>query len=297
LKSFLANLSKEIMKIKNYLLTFGLIVSSIISTYYATATTTAQQGAAQPQAIATADNEYQVGAVLFMQKAAEFRALAYQAFNIARMRLDEDFDKKNLKKLAKAERKMTRAVVVDIDETVLDNSPHQAELIKNRMPFTGSVWTAWVNRRAAKAIPGAVEFLKYANSKGARVFYVSNRNEAEKQGTIDNLKAVGFPDVSDETVLVRTTESGKEPRRQSIQTKHRIVLLMGDNLNDLSNVFERKSVNDRFAEVDKTREMFGRKYIVLPNAMYGDWESAIYEYGRLSEVEKTAKRNAALESY
>ncbi len=283
------------MKIKNCLLTFSLIVSSIITTYYATIST-AQQGAAQQPAV-VADNEYQVGAVLFMQKAAEFRALAYQAFNIARMRFDADFDKRNLKKLAKAERQMIRAVVVDIDETVLDNSPHQAELIKNRMPFTGSIWTAWVNRREAKPIPGAVEFLKYANSKGARVFYVSNRNEAEKQGTIDNLKAVGFPDVSDETVLVRTTESGKEARRQSIAAKHRIVLLMGDNLNDFSNVFERKSVGDRFAEVDRTRELFGEKYIVLPNAMYGDWESAIYEYGRLSEVEKTAKRNAALESY
>ncbi len=283
------------MKIKNCLLTFSLIASSIITTYYATIST-AQQGAAQPQTI-IADNEYQVGAILFMQKAAEFRALAYQAFNIARMRLDADFDKKNLKKLQKAERKMIRAVVVDIDETVLDNSPHQAELIKNRMPFTGSIWTAWVNRRQAKAIPGAIEFLKYSNSKGVRVFYVSNRNEAEKQGTIDNLKAVGFPDVSDETVLVRTAESGKEARRQSISAKHRIVLLMGDNLNDFSNVFERKSVADRFAEVDRTRELFGGKYIVLPNAMYGDWESAIYEYGRLSEIEKTAKRNAALESY
>jgi len=284
------------MKIKNYLLIAGLVASSIVSTYFVTATTTAQQGATQPQAI-VADNEYQVSAVLFMQKAAEFRALAYQAFNIARMQLDADFDKKTLKRLPKTERKMTRAIVVDIDETVLDNSPHQAELIKNRMPFTGSIWTAWVNRRQAKPIPGAVEFLKYANSKGVRVFYVSNRNEAEKQGTIDNLKAVGFPDVSGETVLVRATESGKEARRQSISAKHRIVLLMGDNLNDLSNVFERKSVDERFAEVDKTRELFGRKYIVLPNAMYGDWESAIYEYGRLSEVEKTAKRANALESY
>ena len=283
------------MKIKNYLLTCGLIASSIASTYFITATTTAQQGA-RTQAI-IADNEYQVGAVLFMQKSAEFRALAYQAFNLARWQLDADFDKKNVKKLPKEQRKMPRAVVVDIDETVLDNSPHQAEMIKNRMPFTTSIWTAWVNRRQAKPIPGAVEFLKYANSKGARVFYVSNRNEAEKQGTIDNLKAAGFPDVSEETVLVRTTESGKEPRRQSIAAKHRIVLLMGDNLNDFSNVFERKSIADRFSETDKMKDVWGKKFIVLPNAMYGDWESAIYEYGRLSEIEKTAKRANALVSY
>ena len=283
------------MKSKKYLLSAGLILSSVVSTYFITVST-AQQGATTQQSI-VADNEYQVGAILFMQKAAEFRALCYQAFNVAQMNLDADFDKKNVKKLPKAERKMTRAVVVDIDETVLDNSPHQAELIKNRMPFTPAVWTAWVNRREAKPIPGAVEFLKYANSKGVRVFYVSNRNEAEKQGTIDNLKAAGFPDVSEETVLVRTTESGKEARRQIILAKHRIVLLMGDNLNDLSNVYERKNVADRFVEVDKTREQFGRRFIVLPNAMYGDWEGAIYEYGRLNEVEKTAKRLAALESY
>ena len=283
------------MKIKNYLLTAALVTSSIISTYFITATTTAQQGAQTASIVA--DNEYQVGTVLFMQKAAEFRALAYQAFNLGRWQLDADFDKKNIKTLPKAERKMTRAVVVDVDETVLNNSPHQAELIKNRMPFTNTVWTAWVNRRQAKPIPGAVEFLKYANSKGVRVFYVSNRNEAEKQGTIDNLKAVGFPDVSDETVLVRTTESGKEPRRQSIAAKHRIVLLMGDNLNDFSNVFERKSVADRFSEVERVKDLWGKRFIVLPNAMYGDWESAIYEYGRLSEVEKTQKRLSALESY
>ena len=284
------------MKSKKYLLSIGLIFSSIVSTYFVTVSTTAQQGAQTQQTI-VADNEYQVGAILFMQKAAEYRALCYQAFNWGRWQIDADFDKKNLKKLPKEQRKMPRAVVVDVDETVLDNSPHQAELIKNRMPFTGAVWTAWVNRRQAKPIPGALEFTKYANSKGVRVFYVTNRNEAEKQGTIDNLKAVGFPDVSDETVLVRTSESGKEARRQLISAKHRIVLLMGDNLNDLASIFERKSVADRFSEVDKTKDLWGSKFIVLPNAMYGDWESAIYEYGRLSEAEKTSKRINALESY
>lgn len=73
------------------------------------------------------------------------------------------------------------------------------------------------------------------------------------------------------------------------------MLLIGDNLNDLSNAFERKSVAERLAEVDKARQMFGRKFIVLPNAMYGDWESAIYEYQRLTEAQKAEKRAAALE--
>lgn len=281
------------MKAKKYVLTFGLALSSIVSTYFITATTTAQQA----QTAVAADAEYQIGAVLFMQKAAEYRALAYQAFNFARWRLDADFDKKNLKKLPKAERKRARAVVVDVDETILDNSPAQAVQIKNRLPFIQSRWTEWVLTRKAKAIPGAVDFLNYASQKGVRVFYVTNRIEAEKAATIDNLKAAGFPDVSDETLMVKTTESGKEARRQAIMQKYRIVLLAGDNLDDFSNVFERKSVADRFAETDNARDLWGKKFIVLPNAMYGTWENAIYEYQRLTEAQKTEKRANALESY
>ena len=285
------------MKSKNYLLTFALVASSIVSTYFVTTSTVAQQATAEQTKKITADNEYQVASILFMQKAAEYRALSYQAFNLARMQLDADFEKRNLKSLPKAERKRERAVVVDVDETVLDNSPHQAFIVINQLPFTPDVWTQWVNRRKAKAIPGAAEFLTYASRKGVKVFYVTNRDEIHRQATIDNLKQTGFPDASDETLMTRATESGKEARRQKIMEKYRIVLLMGDNLNDLSNVFERKSVADRFAEVDKTRELFGKKFIVLPNAMYGDWESAIYEYQRLTEAQKTQKRNTSLESF
>lgn len=280
------------MKANKYLLPLALVFASLVPTYFVTSSA-AQQAAPSAPEVAVA--EYQIGAVLYMQKAAEYRALVYQAFNLAKMNLDADFDKKNLKKLPKAERKLTRAVVVDVDETVLDNSPAQALQIKNNLPFVPSNWTSWVNLRQAKAIPGALDFLNYAASKNVRIFYVTNRNQAEKQATIDNLKTAGFPDVSSETVLVRTTESGKEARRQAILQKHRIVLLIGDNLNDLSDVFERKSVADRLAEVDKTRQLFGAKFIVLPNAMYGDWESAIYEYQRLTEAQKAEKRAVALE--
>ena len=274
---------------KKYLLSLGLIVSTIVSTYFVTVST-AQQGAS-----ATADNEYQVGAVLYMQKAAEYRALAYQAFNLARWQMDADLDKRNIKKLSKPERKMPRAVVVDIDETVLDNSPAQVFGIKNRLPFNLQSWYAWGELRKAKALPGSVDFLNYAVSKGVKVFYVSNRDAVQKQATIDNLKGVGFADISADNVILRTAESGKENRRKAISTKYRIVLLMGDNLDDFSDVFEKKTVADRFAEVDKTKDIWGKKFIVLPNAMYGTWENAIYEYQRLTEAQKAEKRAAALE--
>lgn len=277
------------MTSRKYLLSFGLIVSAIVSTCFVTGST------AQQPARATADLEYQVAAILYQQKAAEYRALSYQAFNLARWQLDADFDKKNVKKLPKAERKRPRAIVVDIDETVLDNSPAQAYAVKNHLPFNLQDWYKWGDMRKAKALPGSVEFLNYAVSKGVKIFYISNRDEVQKQATIDNLKNVGFADISAENVLLRTSGSGKEVRRKMVSDKYRIVLLIGDNLDDFSEVFERKSVADRFGETDKVKELWGKRFVVLPNAMYGTWENAIYEYQRLSEAQKTEKRANALE--
>lgn len=281
------------MKNKAIFLKATLALVSLFSTCLLTVSTNAQT--ATPQSAVSADNEYQVAAVLYMQKAAEYRALCYQAFNTAQMYLDAGFEKKNLKKLPKDERKKPRAIVVDIDETVLDNSPAQASGIINKKPFNLPDWYAWGEKRSAKAIPGAVDFLNYAVSKGVKVFYVSNRDEVQKQATIDNLKSVGFKDVSGENVILRTAESGKEPRRKAISANYRIVILVGDNLNDFSDVFERKSIDERYAAVETDRKLFGAKYIMLPNAMYGDWESAIYEYKRLTDAEKAAKRKSSLQ--
>ena len=277
------------MNSKKYLLTFGLVLSSIISTYFVTISTAQQGMQTQTQ---PADNEYQIGAILFMQKAAEYRALCFQAFNWGKMTLD--FDDKTKKKLPKTQKKMPRAVVVDIDETMLDNSPAQAYGAKNRLAFDLKSWYAWGDMRKAKAIPGAVDFAIYAKSKGVRIFYVSNRDEVQKAATIDNLKAVGFPDISEENVLLRQKDSTKEPRRLAIAEKYRIVILMGDNLNDLSNVYEKRTVADRFSEVDKAKDLWGNKFIVLPNAMYGEWESAIYRDDK-STATPSEKRANALE--
>lgn len=282
------------MNSKKYLLTFGLVLSSIVSTYFVTVST-AQQGTGTG-AVQTVNNDYQTGATLFMQKAAEYRALCYQAFYWAQRTLEDDA--KTSKKLPKAQRKMPRAVVVDIDETVLDNSPAQAYGIKNQLPFNLKEWYAWGEMRKAKAIPGAVAFANYAKSKGVRIFYVSNRDDVQLQATIDNLKAVGFPDITAENVLLRTKDAGgkyvstKEPRRLAISEKYRIVILMGDNLNDLSSVYEAKSVADRFAAVDADKALYGNRFIVLPNAMYGEWESAIYRDDKTKTTNDVKRANA-----
>lgn len=275
------------MKKNQYLVGVGIVLVSIVSFYFGNVST------AQQTQVST--NEYQVGGILYMQKAAEYRALCYQAFNMAKMSLD--MDEKNKKKLPKAERKKPRAVMVDVDETMLDNSPAQVYGVRNNSTFNLPDWYKWGEMRKAKAIPGAVDFAKYALQKGVKIFFVTNRDEVQRQATLDNLKAVGFPDVTNENLMLRQKESSKQARRDAIEKNYRIVFTVGDNLNDHSSVFEKKSVDERFAETDKAKDLFGTKYIVLPNAMYGEWENAIYEYNfKLTDAQKAAKRYEAMQA-
>ena len=236
-----------------------------------------------------AQNTYIEGAVLWQQSSGERRALSYQAFALARMMLDRDL--RMNRRLRKP-----RAVIVDLDETILDNSPYEGALLKRRVNYPDG-WTEWVNRAEAAAVPGALEFLNYAASRGVRVFYVTNRIPIEKEGTARNLKKLGFPKVDDQSLLTSPgpRSASKEPRRNGISAKYHVVLLMGDDLNDFAKVFEdSKTVDSRIAASDRFKDEFGKRFIVLPNAMYGNWEQAIYEYNKLSEAEKAALRKKQL---
>ena len=149
-------------------------------------------------------------------------------------------------------------------------------------------------------MPGAIEFLKYAVQRGASVFYITNRRPAEKAGTIANLQKLGFPNVTNETVMVREegAPASKEERRQKVAVRYRIALLVGDNLNDFNDDFSGKSIAERAAQVDRERADFGTRYIVVPNPMYGDWESAVYENkSGLTDEQKRTLRHQALKGY
>lgn len=243
-----------------------------------------------PAAVSYPTNEHTVQAVLWVQRSGEYRALCHQAFNLARRALDEEL------KASPAPKK--RAVVVDVDETVLDNSPYQARLVKTRQSYATATWRQWVDLARAEALAGAVEFLKHAASRGVEVFYISNRRTEEHAGTLANLRAKGFPHADDVHLLLRTAEGSKTKRRAAVSATHEIVLLMGDNLNDFSDVFEGKDPAGRLAEVEKLAAEFGRRFIVLPNPLYGDFEDSIYRYNRgLPESEKDALRKGALRDY
>jgi 5'-nucleotidase (lipoprotein e(P4) family) len=127
---------------------------------------------------------------------------------------------------------------------------------------------------AAEAVPGSVEFLKFADSLGFTIFYVSNRKDQfTRQGTIQNLVNQGFPQMKEEQVLLRTAERDKEPRRQKISENYAIVLLVGDNLIDFYE--DTKDFSTREETMLNNKKYFGKKYIVLPNSMYGEWMKAI----------------------
>jgi 5'-nucleotidase (lipoprotein e(P4) family) len=213
-------------------------------------------------------NEQLVMATVWMQASAEFRALCYQAFNLAKMNLDMFLAFYNGDKPV--------AVIVDADETVLDNSAYEAFLIGNDFGYSSKTWTQWVAAAEATAMPGAIEFLNYAKGKGVETFYVTNRKMVEYEGTEKNLSVLGFPFVDKKHLLIRTDSSDKQARRDIVAKDYEIAFLVGDNLNDFLSVFAKKSVNDRFAETDKVKDKWGKKFIVLPNPTYGDWEGSIY---------------------
>lgn len=233
-------------------------------------------------------NQY-IMAYVWFQTSGEARALYYQAFKLADMMLESNLADPSVTK--------KRAVIVDIDETILDNSPYNVALTEEDREFDPTLWDQWVKLAKARALPGAVEFLTKADRLGVDIYYVSNRSQDELESTIRNLKAAGFPQADASHLLLSRGEHSKESRRQLIEQDHHIVLLMGDNLNDFANVFEGKNVADRNKEVDRLRNEFGKSFIVLPNPMYGDWEAALYNYKRLTPEQKLAARKQALSSY
>jgi 5'-nucleotidase (lipoprotein e(P4) family) len=216
---------------------------------------------------------------LYQQRAAEYKALCFQAYNLAKLRLNEALKHKGKKPLA---------VVTDIDETLLDNSPQDAVRAINNQEFDLKAWKQWTAKGIADTVPGAPSFFKYAASKGVAVFYITNRDEDEREGTTKNLKLYGLPYADEKHIILKQGISSKEIRRQQIFAKYNVVLLCGDNLPDFDVLYDNKpSEEDRIAATEKLKKQFGSKYIVIPNPSYGDFENSIFKYNyKLSGAQK-----------
>ncbi|USV03234.1 5'-nucleotidase, lipoprotein e(P4) family [Serratia entomophila] len=228
-------------------------------------------------------------ALNWFQQSGEYQALAHQAFNSAQ----RAFDAANVTPGRK------KAVVVDLDETMLDNSPYSGWQALQAKPFAGETWAKWSQAEQAGAVPGAVQFARYVNGHQGTMFYVSNRKQSEYAATVANMQKLGFTGMSEKTVLLSSDTSNKQARFDAIKRAgYDIVVYAGDNLNDFGAATYHKDNAQRRAFVSQNQSKFGTEYILLPNPLYGDWESGMArDYNKLTPQQKLQIRQQAIKAW
>jgi len=245
-----------------------------------------------------------LNATLWVQSSAEYIGAAEQAYLLARWMLDRALTDPTWtaaleQQAAGGYESLPPAVILDVDETVLDNSPYQARQILDGFEFTTATWHDWVREARATPVPGALAFTRYAAEQGVTVYYVTNRRAEVESATYDNLERLGFPMGGErDTLLTRDEQadwgSDKGTRRQVVAAEHRILLLVGDNFGDFASGID-VTVAQRAELAGQYSELWGRRWIVLPNPQYGSWDGALidYQYG-LDLGAKRARKAAAL---
>ena len=229
--------------------------------------------------------------LLWMRTSAEYRALAYQGYNVAM----------NAVKMAVTDPSHQRkplAIVLDADETVVDNTKLMGESIVNgNGRFDAPWWRQAVHQGKSQAMPGAVEFLNEVHKQGVEIFYVSNRYApVNLDVTIQNFKELGFPSVDKDHVLLFEKDSDKQPRFDMIAKKYYVVVYMGDNAGDFPIGTKGKTLAERNAIIDAHKEDFGTTFVVFPNPAYGSWVSALAKgYQNLSPEEQKQVNNQYLQ--
>ena len=229
--------------------------------------------------------------LLWMRTSAEYRALAYQGYNVAM----------NIVKMAVADPSHQRkplAIVLDADETVVDNTKLMGESIANgNGRFDAPWWRQAVHQGKSQAMPEAVDFLNEVHKQGVEIFYVSNRYApVNLDVTIQNFKELGFPSVDKDHVLLFEKDSDKQPRFDAITKKYNVVVYMGDNAGDFPIGIKGKTLAERNAIIDDHQKDFGTTFVVFPNPAYGSWVSALAKgYQNLSPEEQKQVNNQYLQ--
>ena len=227
-----------------------------------------------------------LNAVLWVQTSAEYEFACRQTYRLAERNLDEAMSDPGW--TAALEQtgdygNLPPAVILDSDETVLDNTAFEAMLIEEVEEYNTPLWYAWAEDEAAGAVPGSREFLQHAWEAGVEVFFVTNRDHAIEEPTVRNLQALFGPRVTSENVLTRGERedwiSDKSSRRAYVAAGHRVLLLIGDDYNDFTDLGELPP-EERTAAARQYSDHWGTKWIMLPNPMYGGWEQSLYGHDR-----------------
>ncbi|CAI8805894.1 MULTISPECIES: 5'-nucleotidase, lipoprotein e(P4) family [Pseudomonas] len=222
--------------------------------------------------VASPPSNLLTAAVAWKQTAAEFEALYYQGFNVARMQLD-----RALQAHKAGDRPL--AIISDVDDTVLSSNSYWGYMINaDKEFFDDAAWDKWVADNGPVATPGAVDFLSYAQSKGVEVFYVTSRDQGEKtfEYALANLRKNNLPFADDKHLTVYRESSNKEPRQSEIAKDYDVVVMLGDNLNDFKRKYYVADVKQRNSLMIEDKEQFGRKFIIFPNPTDGHWLKAIF---------------------
>jgi len=230
--------------------------------------------------VASAPSRDQLFAVAWAQSSVEADAAIRATYRSATRMLDpliaEPEQRAAIEQVGSVKELTKLAVIVDVDETVLDNLPYQAWAVATGRDWSPDTWGKWVDDRVAPAIPGAAAFLRAAADRGITVFYVTNRSEAQEPSTRANLVAHGFPMTpGQDTILSRINTSEKGVRRSAIAGTHRILMLIGDNLGDFVDGYKSDAAHRRHL-LDSSLEHLGHDWFVIPNPVYGSWPDAMW---------------------
>jgi acid phosphatase len=227
--------------------------------------------------------EQNIMSVLFQQTAAERLAGSLQTFKSAKQALDNALADSSWSALpGQNVHGKKPAIIVDVDETVLDNTAYEARMILDGTKYPEG-WVSWGKEAAATEVPGAKDFLNYAASKDVTIFYVTNRVVELKEATKKNLTKLGIPwDKTKNTVLMRgenNWDSDKGPRRALVGNEYRVLLMIGDNLGDFVDAKDNNlNPSNRKNIVSDYADYWGVQWFMLQNIAYGDWEGALYDF-------------------
>jgi 5'-nucleotidase (lipoprotein e(P4) family) len=222
-----------------------------------------------------------LNAVVWVQTAAEYRASALQTYRAAEMNMMRAIEDKTWTAALEQKRPapdLPLAVILDLDETVLDNSAFQARVTATGGVFSNETWQKWVEEKRAGLVPGAREFLLAAHAHGVAPFYVTNRvcdpSKADDP-TVAVLRANHLP-LRPERLLCRTDTGDKSQRRNLVAAGNRVLLLIGDDFNDFVSLTPAQStIEGRFDAVDAYSRYWGERWFMLPNPTYGSWERTV----------------------
>ncbi|MFA0107763.1 acid phosphatase [Vibrio sp. 10N.222.47.A9] len=221
--------------------------------------------------------------VAWKQTAAEYQALYYQGFNVARMHVEAALANHK-------EGDKPIAIVSDFDDTLAQPLAYWGDLVnKNLDFFDDSIWDKWIPTNGMIASPGAKDFLDFCDENGVEIFYITSRDQGEKtvEYALGNIRHLKFPLKDESHLTVLRDTSNKEKRQDEIMKSYDVAVFLGDNLNDFRRKYYIKGdIEGRIAKMEEDRDMYGMKYVLFPNPTDGQWLAAIFGQSEPSASDK-----------